>query len=896
LIVATLALIAALASAAVPTATTGSASSIDETAATLNGTVNPEGALLEECIFEYGTTTAYGQSQACDLTPAEIGEGSAPVAVKADLTGLSGATTYHFRLVAKNAEGTSNGLDESFKTLSPPVIEAFATDVAYSEATLNAAINPEGFATTYRFQWGPTTAYGSETAAADAGSDSAVHEFSHALSGLSEGATYHYRVVATNSIGTASSPDHTLTTYAHVPRDTDCPNQAFRVGPSAGLPDCRAYEMVSPVEKNGGEIGTVTPGAERREINQASTDGNRYIFSSPANFAGSEAALFTSQYLAIREGDGWATKPITPRRGSVWPEFAPKFVDISSQFKAFTDDLSQGWFVARTKQPLTPNGLTGNHYNVYGVNLEDGGLTALTTEPSPPGGVAVVEDVYGHSEDGSHLVFGGGPLTPDAAPEVELITYGEVYDYSGGQLHLVSVLPNGEADPRLSRVGAGWFVSDAGRRRVDHAVSDDGSRIFWVSADAFQAEVGTLYVRIDGQETRKVSAAEQAYFWTASADGSTAVYGEAIDGESNGLKNQRLYEFDVESETRSLIASEVRGVVGASDDLSYLYFVSRENLAPGATAGEENLYLRHAGSISLIATLAGADVGNISNQEGYPDIASLLPRNRTTRVTGDGRHLAFMSSKSLTGYDNTDANSGKADFEVYLYDAETDQLICASCNPSGARPVGHVVMRPFSNEPQPVSPERWAAAWLPSSENSLYSSRVLSEDGSRVFFNSYDSLDPRDTNGKQDVYQWEEQGSGSCERPSGCISLLSTGHSLEDSEVLDATPDGGGVFIKTTSGLDPRDNYGRDVYDARVGGGYPPPPPPPPPCAGDSCQSVPAPPVAATPASASFRGAGDPLARKRKARTCRARRHRAAKHGHRAKRARACRAAKRRGR
>ncbi|HET9162812.1 MAG TPA: fibronectin type III domain-containing protein, partial [Solirubrobacterales bacterium] len=184
-----------------PTATTGSASEIQKTTATLNGTVNPEGALLEECKFEWGTSESYGQSQACDLTPAEIGEGTAPVAVKAEITGLSEATTYHFRLVAKNSEGTSNGADETFKTLSPPVVEAFATEVVYSEAILNASIDPEGFPTTYKIQWGPTAAYGSEVEG-NAGEDKAVHQFSHFLEGLSEGATYHYRVVATNANGT----------------------------------------------------------------------------------------------------------------------------------------------------------------------------------------------------------------------------------------------------------------------------------------------------------------------------------------------------------------------------------------------------------------------------------------------------------------------------------------------------------------------------------------------------------------------------------------------------------------------------------------------------------------------------------------------------------------------
>ena len=123
--------------------------------------------------------------------------------------------------------------------------------------------------------------------------------------------------------------------------------------------------------------------------------------------------------------------------------------------------------------------------------------------------------------------------------------------------------------------------------------------------------------------------------------------------------------------------------------------------------------------------------------------------------------MAFVSKNALTGQDNTDVNSGKADSQVYLWDAGDGKLRCVSCNATGARPIGadadvHIakVKAPF-----------WAAGLLPTTESQLYSPRVLSDDGQRVFFESFDKLVTRDTNGGLDVYQWEANGKGNCTKP-----------------------------------------------------------------------------------------------------------------------------------
>ncbi len=843
--------------ATIPEVTTGSATEIAQTAATLNGTVNPDGALLSECKFEYGTTSAYGQSQACDLTPAEIGTGTSPVAVKADISGLTLGATYHFRLIAKNPEESSNGEDQTFKTLSPPAIAGqWAGGVTYTEASLSAQINPEGFATTYKFEWGPTTAYGNSSTQSGVGSDKANHTVSAFLSALQPASTYHYRVIATNSIGTSEGPDHLFTTYAHLPANTDCPNQEFRTGPAATLPDCRGYEMVSPVDKNGGEIRTAPSlgSATATAFTQASQDGEKITYSSLFSFGDEPSGHYSNQYLASRGADGWITHGINPPQSlTVFnPIFVP-FIEFNPYFQYFNEDLSSGWFEDFNKAPLMPDAQAG-YMNFYRRDNTDGSLETITVNPPltpTPNtlGYGAVEaaEIQGVSRDGAHTVFAArAKFTPDASAEEPRGISRQLYDFSGGELHLVSILPDGTASAAESNslgVRNSGFYRDGQTPSRHNTVSADGSRIFWTAADA--TDHGRIYVRLDGATTIPVSAAN-AEWWNASTDGSKALYSEgSLFGGKASLK-----EFDVDSETTTTITDEAYGVAGASEDLSYIYFASNEALDTGASAGEPNLYLYHEGAVSFIATLAVSDV----------DVVRAEPVYHAARVTPDGRHIAFQSTRSLSGYDNTDALSGKPAMEAYIYDADGEQLSCPSCNPSGARPVGQPLRKAFTviDELEGFKSEfsRWAAAWLTTEEESSYSSHVLSDDGNRLFFNAFDALVPEDTNGAQDVYEWEAQGSGDCQKPGGCLSLISTGQSPKSSAFMDASPNGSDVFFETAASIDPQDPGGIDIYDARIGGGFPTPSQPTP-CIGDACQSPPAAPNDPTPASAGFKGAGD---------------------------------------
>jgi hypothetical protein len=158
-----------------------------------------------------------------------------------------------------------------------------------------------------------------------------------------------------------------------------------------------------------------------------------------------------------------------------------------------------------------------------------------------------------------------------------------------------------------------------------------------------------------------------------------------------------------------------------------------------------------------------------------------------------------------------------------------------------------------------------AAASLPQQDTELYQPRYLSDSGSRLYFDAYEPLLPRDTDGTMDVYEWEAAGAGSCDESSssfsppdgGCLYLISSGQSPHDSEFLDASPEGRDVFFSTLSSLVPEDPNLVDVYDAREGGGFPAPPSPAAPCEGEACQGTSEAPNAPTPASASFEGAGN---------------------------------------
>jgi hypothetical protein len=338
-------------------------------------------------------------------------------------------------------------------------------------------------------------------------------------------------------------------------------------------------------------------------------------------------------------------------------------------------------------------------------------------------------------------------------------------------------------------------------------------------------------------------------FFTSSAELTEDAYTGPADNAAN------LYEYDLENgklndltvDTADTDGAAVQGVVQISEDGSYVYFVAHGDLAKGAVAGEANLYVSHEGGApTFIAVLAqGGGVGEGNDGQDWTDGF----QTDTSAASADGTRLAFVSERSLTGYDNELAENGvetcsrrggnSTCSEVYLYDASTGSLTCVSCNPSGARPIGPSSLGEGGNS---YEGERDADV--------EHRRRNLSEDDSRLFFQSYDALVPHDSNGRQDVYEYED----------GHVYPISDVAGDNNSYFLDASADGSDVFFATADQLVTQDkDESIDVYDARMGGGFPALALVPPCDNGDSCKPPPTsqPGVFGAPASATFSGSGN---------------------------------------
>jgi DNA-binding beta-propeller fold protein YncE len=764
----------------------------------------------------------------------------------------------------------------------PTIVDEYALSASSQSALVRAAINPHFWAdATFYVEYGTgeCSKGGCEAKPLPPGVSLGggpvnipVTASAISLTGLTPATTYHYRFVAVSSGGGPTvGKERTFTTFptAIAPK-VACANQEFRTGLAAFLPDCRAYEMVSPVAKEGGDIAVLLNIVnERAGFFQSSGDGSKFTYSASRAFADPKSAPYTSQYLASRKSTGWTSESISPpREGETIPE---QRISLDRQYMAFSDDLCQGWLFQDSEPVLDPAAPAGFTDLYRRAGCGEAGYTALNpTQPSVTAPGRFWPELQGHSDDGSCAVFrANDKLTPNASPELSNAAgIYQTYESCNGQLRLVSALPDGSASSLPSSAGtASGARFDHRDQSVWRAISRDGSRVYWTAAATPENAAGKIYVRdhadrepsaVSGSEclepenacTYEVSASN-AQFWTADPEGDRALF--TISGQ--------LREYDFASKASSPIAGEVIGLLGTSEDLSRIYLVSKENLAGAANAGLPNLYLYEGGSFRFIATLSAFDA---FNGNAFVSPLAIAPSRHVARVAPDGGTVAFMSTAPLTGYDNTDVASGEADAEVYLYDASANggagKLICVSCLASGARPQGREVHSSGGIA-------YWAAAEIPTWESQLYPERALSADGTRLFFESSDPLVLRDTNGKRDVYEWqaastqaecEEAGAELfAEQAGGCISLISSGQSPQDSEFLDASPDGSDVFFGTASSLLPQDPGLVDVYDARVEGGFPSPLPPVLPCEGESCRESSSAPSEPSLSSSSLGGRGN---------------------------------------
>ena len=701
----------------------------------------------------------------------------------------------------------------------PPLVgELWSSAVLSSSARLHAEIDPNELTSAYQFEYITEAAYQANLKAAKDSFTGALKSpplapativpngppaVTRQLFGLSPGTAYRYRVMAKNPAGSAAPSEvNTFTTQS--------------IGGGALLPDSRGWEMVSPVEKNGGRV-EVPRAIAGGGVLQAAANGASITYGSRASFAAGAGAPPASQYIAIRTSTGWSTQNITA------PLFSGTYdtEDQGVPYQLFSGDLAralllngdhcrgEGTDCAVANPPLTGTDAPPGYQNYYLRENDSGGFAALLSSAAITG--LKLDPAHfdlrfaGASPDLHHLVLSTcAALTPDALE----IPLGEgcdsdeqnLYLWSAGAgISLINLLPaQAQGNPGAA------LAAQSG------AVSSNGARIYWKDLAA-----GNLYLR-DGAQTKLVDAT--ASFEAATPDGLKALF----------TKAGHLYRHDAatQSSTDLTPSGGVVGVLGASEDATRVYYQDASGLK-----------LWQSGVTTTVAP--GADASYESN---YP------PTTGTARVSASGSHLLFVSKAQLSGYDNTDLNTKAPDSQVFLYDAIAKTLICVSCTPTNARPIG----------PSAI-PGAIANGSAPGSTHS-YKPRVLSSDGQRVFFESGDSITSTDTNsGAPDVYQWEAQGKGSCTRPGGCIALISSGRSPGGATLIDSSADGSDVFFLTDDSLVNADPGGIDLYNARIEGGFPEPPPPIP-CQGDACQFLPSQPTDPT-LTTLLSGPGNPKVR-----------------------------------
>lgn len=725
--------------------------------------------------------------------------------------------------------------------LEPPALsEVSVTGVGSESATLNAQIEDHETEASYRFEYGtgdcasnPCTSIPTSNAVVEASSGPV--SVSQQLRYLEPGVTYHYRIVATNTAGDEASSDHTF--------------HPFALTGNFELPDGRAWELVSPTDKNGGGVASVVTRI------RAAASGNSVAYVSLAAFGDAQGLGTTAEYESVRDGapgtSGWSTHSIMPK---LEPTGQNAFFTLGRPIYTgeFSRDLTTGVLETSTNLSGDPN--LENTANLYlRGNLETPGTGSYQTLSACS--ICTKPLVYsrnprlvGASADFEHIAFEAwARLTSDAPNEPEsCLTEGEecaplLYEWNRGVVRYVGVLPAAEGgEPAPRSLGARAFVGQPEEPPAS-SVSADGSRILFTVPGSNFGSAGPLYMRVDHSSTIRISASEN----TGEPDpGASAVFQAAnpnlskvfftSESQLTDTPGSGLYEYDSTKPAGhhlTLISGRPSSVLGVSQDGSYLYFITEELLLPGQAAfpsGAENgIYLWHDGTISLVGSVTNFDAS-------YVDTPVQSLNGGSARVTPDGKHLLFssLSGAGLTGYDQG-CNGGCS--ELYLYSADSKTVRCVSCNPTGATATAEASFL--------MSTRQGGVGDVP------HVNHPMSEDGRYVFFTTAERLVPEDHNGVQDVYEYDSQTEE--------VHLISSGMDSQPSYFMEASANGHDVFFTTFGRLVGWDvDNANDLYDARIDGGFPTPARPVE-CEGDACSAPFSAPTDPTPASATFSGPGN---------------------------------------
>lgn len=601
------------------------------------------------------------------------------------------------------------------------------------------------------------------------------------------------------------------------------------------LPDDRAWEMISPSEKGFSDV------INTMSRTQATPDGERVTFASPGAFAGAVGTAGIVQYLAHRSPSGWSTEALTPRQKSHIFSWA-----IRADFEWFSKDLT--YAALTTADPAPVAGAPAGTYSLYKRNNPLASYDLLTPTAPPGGGVLYRPVFAGASADWTRILFEStAALSPDAPDDGTV----KLYLNDGSANHLVGVLPDGTPAPGGSIAGQGA----TNRTYTERTISSDGSRVFFTAGEQ-------LYVRLNPQApqspldgegncvvataacTIQVSASQRSTpdpegpkpptYLDASVDGSRVFFSsreQLLDADTNNYND--LYVFEVESRELALVSedqnpadageagenAEFNGLAGSSADGRTVYFSFGSALTPDAPTGDPNTFGVYAWLNGELDYITETTERLMAQSDMF--ISTTQAAGVTSRVTADGRFFTFIDAapRPSFGWDTSRLCVGLGNpescYQVWVYGAEWGEVRCASCPEPGVQPKSRAFLDQYVT--------------LAGASSSGYLSRVISEDGRFVFFSSGEALVPEDTNGKIDAYEYDVS--------TGTVHLLSSGTGSDHSYFVDASADGKDAFFVTREPLSRRDRDNNvDLYDARIGGGFPEPQAAPPPCSGEGCQ------------------------------------------------------------